>query len=60
MSNLTDRGLSYARAVKELKLTKERRTGLRAQLTQVEEQERRQEMEVTRLRRELLEGAEAL
>jgi hypothetical protein len=60
MSNLTDRGLSYARAVKELKLTKERRTVLRAELTQVEEKERRQEMEVTRLRRELLEGAEAL
>lgn len=60
MSNLTDRGLSYSRAYKELETTKLLRGQLQIDLQAVLEQERRQVMEVTRLQRELIEGAKAL
>lgn len=60
MNNLTDRGLLFSRAYKVWTETTAKRKQLQAEVTQLEEQERRQQMEVTRLQRELIEGAKAL
>lgn len=60
MSNLTDRGLSFSRAYKLWTETKAKLQQVRSELTQLEDLHQRQQMEVTRLQRELIEGAKAL
>lgn len=60
MTNLTDRGLSFSRAYKELQTVKTQLNEARSVVNQLEEQERKLTMEATRLQRELIEGAKAL